>query len=323
MATARRVDPETIKVSRTLPLVTSILIGFASAAFVFLVFRDSTGSGDFWRPFMGAKALADGTTPYEWFGGSRFPGEFPDLYPLVASVWLMPLLPFSFAVAAATFSGISAAFLAYAFASTGYHRLAGFLSFPLIVAIHSSQLSVLITAAFLMPALSFIYIGKPSIGLALLAARWSRRALLFAVAGGGILLAVSLILSPAWPAEWIEVVRANSGHMKLPIAHPGGIIALFALLRWRRPEARLIAALSLVPQNIAWYDSVPLLVVPGSLVQAVVQAFLISVPAMREILTQGGADRVIDFYPRGYDLALFAYLPSVVMVLMRPNERPS
>jgi hypothetical protein len=268
---------------------------------------------------MGAKALVEGTTPYDWFGGAMFPGEFPDLYPLVASVWLIPLLPLSFALAAATFSGVSAAILAYAFASTGYYRLAGFLSFPLIIAIHSSQLSVLITAAFLIPALSFIYIGKPSIGLALLVARWSRRAFFFAILGGGMALATSLILSPAWPVEWLEVVRVNSAHMKLPIVHPGGVIALFAMLRWRRPEARLIVALSLVPQNVAWYDSVPLLVVPGSLTQAVVQSFLISVPAMREILTHGGADRVIDFYPQGYDLALFAYLPAVVMVLMRPN----
>jgi hypothetical protein len=301
-------------------IAVSLLIGVLSFVFVYLIQQGSAGSGDFWRPFAGAQALMARTTPYPWFGGARFPHEFPDLYPLVASVPLLPLTVFPFAIAAATFSGISSGLLAFAFMSTGYHRLVGFVSFPLIIATHSSQMAVIMTAAFIMPALSFFYIAKPTIGAALLAARGSVRAVVIALGGGLLLLITSLVLSPGWIPEWLAVVRANSGHMKPPILHPGGFVALLALLRWKRPEARMIVAVSMVPQNVAWYDSVPLLMLPTSLIQAVLQSFLISVPAISEVLRGGGGDHVVDFWPKGYQLALFAYLPAVILVLQRPNE---
>jgi hypothetical protein len=297
----------------------SVALGALAAFLVYLAFRHSTGSGDFWRPFMGARALLERTTPYQWFGGSRFPHEFPDLYPLVASVPLIPLAWLSFPLAAAVFSGISAAVLAFALTSDGYHRLVAFMSLPLIVAIHGGQYVVLMTAAFLIPSLSFFYAAKPTVGASLLVARASKKALIAAVLGGIALFIVSVLLSPAWPMEWIDVVRKNSGHMKPPLLQPGGFIALVALFKWRRPEARLIFFLSLVPQNIAWYDSVPLVIIPSSLVESVLQSFLISIPAIREILTHGGSDGVVDFWPRGFELALFAYLPALVMVMRRPN----
>jgi hypothetical protein len=297
----------------------AVAIGTVAALLVFLAFRDSTGNGDFWRPFMGAQALLERTTPYSWFGGSRFPNEFPDLYPLVASVPLVPLAWFPFPIAAAIWSGFSAGVLAFALTRDGYHRLVGFLSLPLIVAIHGGQYVVLMTAAFLIPSLSFFYAAKPTVGVSLLIARASKKAFIAAAVGGIVLFLISFVLSPSWAMEWIQVVRNNSGHMKPPLLQPGGFIALSALLKWRRPEARLIVLLSLVPQNIAWYDSVPLLIIPSSLTESVVQSFMISIPAIREILTHGGSDGVIDFWPRGFELALFAYLPALAMVLRRPN----
>jgi hypothetical protein len=45
-----------------------------------------------------------------------------------------------------------------------------------------------------------------------------------------------------------------------------------------------------------------------------------SVPNILEVMTKGGADGVLDFWPRGYELAIFAYLPAIVMVLRRPNS---
>lgn len=303
-----------------LRLAVSLALGVVTFALVAYAFHGSPPNGDFWRPWLGAKALLSGTTPYGLFSpGGPYPHEFPDLYPLVASVPLLPLMFLPFNMAAGAFSGISAAFLAWAITEKNFDRLPIFLSLPTVIALYSSQWSVIYSAAFILPVLSFLYVAKPTIGLAMLASRATRRGMVSFAVGASIMLALSLLIAPGWVGEWIATVRAHSGHMVSPVLQPGGFIALFALLRWKRPEARLIVALALVPQNIAWYDSVPLLLVPVTLMESLISTILMSVPIIVEVMTKGGADGIVDFWPRGYQLALFAYLPALIMVLRRPN----
>ena len=298
----------------------SVLLGIFVGCVVYAAHIGDPIVGDFWRPWVTAQSIIHRSSPYTVFGaGGQFPQEFPNLYPATVGVILLPFLIVRFWVAAAIFSAICAGLLAFGLSKDGYQRFPLFVALPFWIAAYSQQWSVIFAAAFLLPSFSFLYVAKPSLGIGLLFANFSRRALLSAALGGTLILAVSLLAIPSWPAEWMETVRHYSRHMVSPIRMRGGIIALLALLKWRRPEARLIVAMALVPQNVAWYDSVPLLLVPSTMIQSLILAMLSSVPAAIEVLTHGGADRIIDLYPRGYDLALYVYLPAVVMVLLRPN----
>jgi hypothetical protein len=53
------------------------------------------------------------------------------------------------------------------------------------------------------------------------------------------------------------------GH-NAPIRTPLGAIVLLALLRWRRPEARLLLAMACVPQVLLFADQLPLALVARS-----------------------------------------------------------
>ena len=65
---------------------------------------------------------------------------------------------------------------------------------------------------------------------------------------GGLLLGVSLAILPTWPLDWMHVMRAGvENHYRAPVVGGRGLLALgpallVVLLRWRRPEARLLAA---------------------------------------------------------------------------------
>jgi hypothetical protein len=53
---------------------------------------------------------------------------------------------------------------------------------------------------------------------------------------------------------------------------------LIALLRWRRPEARVLAALACVPQTMRFIDQLPLLAVAQSFRQSLLVSLLSYVP---------------------------------------------
>src|SRR5262249_36410888 len=116
----------------------------------------------------------------------------------------------------------------------------------LFVAQHS-QWSMLMTAApFLPAALGFVLICKPTIGLALFAARPAKAAAI----GCGARAVVSFALFPGWLPEWWRATRSIADAIGPPmLLRPGGILVLAALARWRRADARLLLAMALVPQT--------------------------------------------------------------------------
>src|SRR4030095_4913505 len=78
------------------------------------------------------------------------------------------------------------------------------------------------------------------------------------------------ILRPDWPGNWINTIRSGpfTTQFKAPILTPFGFPTVLALLRWRRPEGRLLFALACVRQNGFMYDQLPLLLVPATAAQA-------------------------------------------------------
>lgn len=290
------------------------------AIIYFVWSHPSTARPDLWEPWIGARVILSGRNPYSLVGpGQPFPNEFLFIYPLTSSVLVIPLAGFSLNLATAIFVGISSALLAYAVTRDGWDRLILFFSVPFAAAAWGGQWSILFSAAFILPGFAWAYAAKPSIGAAMLLAMWSRRAWMVAIVGGIILALAAAVAVPQWPLEWLSAVRANTSHMTPPMFRTGGLVALLAMLRWKRPEARLIVLLALAPQTALWYEVVPLLLIARTRLETIALTVVTSLPILYEAKF-GLGDGTFDVYPRGAQLAFFAYLPCVIMVLLRPNE---
>ena len=100
----------------------------------------------------------------------------------------------------------------------------------------------------------------------------------------------------------------------------GGLFVLLTLLRWRRPEARLILFLACVPQVGSWYELLPLFLVPVTMQESM--ALVISSSLGFLLYYQFGAGRSeLEINQQiGALMVAFGYLPAVIMVLRRPNE---
>ena len=122
------------------------------------------------------------------------------------------------------------------------------------------QWSNLLAAAMLLPVLGGIAAGKPNIGIAMVAHANRLRSLWAMVIGAAVLLAVSFAVFPGWLPFWLENAR-SAPHMSPMVLRPGGPLLLATLVKWRRPEARLVAALACVPMTPTFYDPVLLFLV--------------------------------------------------------------
>jgi hypothetical protein len=135
-----------------------------------------------------------------------------------------------------------------------------------------------------------------------------------------LLVAVSLVLLPHWPIDWIEALR-DTPHYKAPVQRPGGILLLLALLRWRRPEARMLGVLALVPHTTGVYEQLPLLLIPQT-----GRAFAVllgsSYLAAGLVYTQNtfGPSVATTLDVQWPYFLILVYLPALVMVLW-PRER--
>ncbi len=130
---------------------------------------------------------------------------------------------------------------------------------------------------------------------------------------------MSQILQPGWHESWLANLR-GADHFKPHVLRPLGFILLLAALKWRRPEARWLLALALIPQAPSFYDQL-----------------LLSVVCLtsREALIFASSTIVLFFYvgfntPQpdyeswgrlvGNGTLWICYFPALVMVLRRPNE---
>ena len=260
-------------------------------------------------------------------GGNAYSGGFPVMratrvvpepffypFPTLLAIAPFALLPLSVAVAA--FVGVSAALLAYAVISRCPERLPLFFGPGFFVALVLGQWSPIITAAIILPTLGFLCVLKPNLGLAATASNPTKVAIL----GGGALLVATLLLQPDWPAEWLRNLHSMPPH-PMPIQLPGGFLILLALLRWRRPEARLIAAMACVPQLMYFADQLPLWLVARTRRETMTLSAVSATAWVASLLVNIQADRQPAFSSVPYVLA-GVYLPVLVMVLRRPNEGP-
>lgn len=274
------------------------------------------GASDFNQLWYGARALLEGGSPYAAVGpGRAFNWPFPLFYPLPAVLTAVPFTVISPAAASMLFSGIAASLLVWVFTRDAPYRLAAVLSFSFYYAAAISQWSPLLIASVLIPGLGFLLVVKPTIGLAL----WLYKPQWQAVVGGSLLLVFSLLVRPEWPMEWIGTFGAG-GHIRGPITTLGGPIILLALLRWRRPEARLLVALACVPHTTLLYEALPLFLVPSSWAQSLSLVALNWV-AQIVVITLQPYDSLADRARMSATVSVaLLYLPCLIMILRRPNK---
>jgi hypothetical protein len=305
--------------SRRVLLVTAI--GLAAAVYADQFFahpRTGIMASDFGQVWFGSRTLLAGSNPYDVVGpGRAFDWPFPLLYPVTALLAATPLAWLPLRLAETIFVGLGAGLLAWGLTrrTIANPQLLVFASFSMMAAAQCVQWSPLLTAAALIPTLGFVFAAKPTIGLALCLAYPSRRALIGCIA----IAVLSFVVWPSWPWHWIATLPSAS-HITAPIMRPGGFLLALALLRWRRPEARLLFALGCVPQTPTLNETVPLFLVVQTLPEGLTLMSLTIVAAhIVGAVYQGTAD--YQGWMAGVGIAglWLVYLPCLIMVLRRPN----
>jgi hypothetical protein len=169
-------------------------------------------------------------------------------------------------------------------------------------------------------ALGWLLACKPTVGAAMILAYPSRRAFVRA----GIFAAGTVLLFPWWPFEWLATLSAGV-HINAPITRwgAGGPLLLAALVKWRRPEARLLAALACMPQTPVIYEAVPLFLIVRSIREAAVLITFMGVAGQIINARAAGTAYMEWMAISGNWLVWLVYLPCLVMVLRRPNTAPA
>ena len=239
--------------SKGLPLV----VGSLTFALVW-VGRDPPGPWglDFDYFWTAGRAVWQGGDPYLAVDAAIREGtlRWPFYYPGTAAVLLAPFGALPHQLAVALFTSIGMGLLAWSV--DGWRRWI-VLSPPALEALLLGQWSPWLTAAAGIPWLGFIWAGKPSIGAALFAG-WPSR---WALYGGVAVVLLSFVLLPEWPTMWLDAVQ-HSGQYRAPFQRFGGFVLLLAWLRWRKPEARMLGVLALIPHTTSVYELLPLFLVP-------------------------------------------------------------
>ena len=297
------------------------VVGLASAAYVVFYARANPGFvSDFDQVWAGAAALWRGENPYLVVGpGRQFQWHWPLYYPMPALILTSPLGLMPVVVARMVFASLSAALLAFAITRDGFDRWPVVLSIPFMVNVELVQWSNLLAASALLPLLGGIAAAKPNVGLALAASADRTRSVRSIVLGAAALLALSFAVLPSWLEFWIQNAR-NAPHVSPLVLRPGGPLLLTALVRWRRPEARLLAALACTPLTPTFYDPVLLYLATKTFREALMLTTATYV--MFFVVVFSGPIRTAAQWGDIVSIASIwiIYLPCLIMVLRRPNE---
>lgn len=286
-------------------------IGLASGVLAWVFMAHARAEPDFLVWWTAARDLLAGGNPYRAVPGTpAWPFEDPLFYPLPAVLATVPVCWLPMPIAGALVMAGSGAALAWCATRDGLHRLWLFASGSYVMALELGQWSPLLLTAAFVPAAGWVATLKPSLGLAVIAYRPTWRGI---AAAAGVVLASFLVL-PSWALDW----RANLSHLHhaVPVATTLGPLLLLALLRWRRPEARLLLVMACVPQLLFFADQLPLWLVARSRRETAVLS-LLSLAALAAwwLAVEAGDRHVVRAAP--YVLASI-YLPALIFVLRSP-----
>jgi hypothetical protein len=290
-------------------VVLGVVCGLVSLAFTL---QAQHPTQDFHVWWLAARVLVAGGNPYttidSWTG-------LGFIYPLPTAIATIPLAWIPVEIAGPVFVAIECGGLAYVLTREQWWPLLMFASASMSGAVVAAQWGPLMTLAVVVPQLSWLGVLKPNFGVAILAARPSLRQGLVILA----ILATSLALRPEWPREWLAVIGASPAHFA-PWRAPGGFLLFAAWLRWRRPEARLLGVLSLMPSSPIAYDTLPLLTIARTRVELIglcVLSCALSIATSGLSLSENTDGSLRVARP---STTWLMYMPALLMVLRRPNE---
>jgi hypothetical protein len=237
---------------------------------------------------------------------------------MTAVVTLIPLAPLPLRLVDPLFVGLG--FGVFVWAVTRERlvppALVSLVSVAAILTLKTSQWSLLLTGAALIPAWGFLLVAKPTIGLALFAAYPHLRT----AVGCGVLLLVSVGLSPQWVSAW-QAALASAPHIVAPVTQWGGPLLLLAVLRWKRPEARLLLVLACVPHTPSLIETIPLYLIPQTWPQAWALWGLGLLAFVGHKESGPYLTRAASYASAAQWTVALVYLPCLLAVLSRPNVR--
>ena len=302
-------------------IAVSLVVAIAATGTCLLKERATpTHPADFGLSWFGAKSLLRGENPYARVGpGLEYDWPWPLVYPATAFVAAAPLTLLPRLQATLVFVFVSFGFLTYGITRDGWFRLPMFGSMAVITAAAVGQWSPLLTASFTLPWLGFFLAAKPTDGFAI-AIGSEAQTRIWALVGAAVLGLASLALYPAWPLVWMRQLQYANVQMAPPIFRGGGFLVLLALLRWRRPEARLVLALAVVPQVGSWYTAVPLFMIPRNSRETMALATVTSLGWLLEDRLVTATSEAELNAQVGSLIVAFAFLPCVWMILQRPRQ---
>lgn len=284
-----------------------------------LMFADRRS--DFDQLLYAGQQLLRGVDPYPLFGYHGGWGAFPLFYPLPAVVLALPFSALPVIVARAAFMGVSFGLLAWGLLRSGRNLFPLLLAEPVYAAIANAQWTPILTAAYLIPSLAWVWAAKPNFALPFLLARPTRRMTLAFVAGAGVLLGITLALQPGWIAEWLAAVRHPAMIRPLLLSPFGGFLLAAALLRWRDRDARLLFGLACVPQTLWTYNALPVLLLARDRRQAWIMAGLSWAASAAQNVAIERVPGVMKYEAAVAATLVLFYLPAVWLVLCRADHR--
>jgi hypothetical protein len=310
---------EDVKVSpRMVRLAFTCSVGVTAALLSWSVWsRPQPQISDLAQVWAGARALLHHQSPYDAVGpGRTFEWPFPLFYPMTAVVTLVPLAPLPLRWVDPVFVGLGFALFTYGVTARGLRTpaLMALVSLAALMTLQTSQWSLLLTGAALVPGFGWLLVAKPTIGLALFAAfpRWTT------AIGCAVLLILSVIIWPTWVADW-RATFSSAPHVVAPILRAGGPLVALALLRWRRADARLLLGLACVPHTTVPYETIPLFLIPQTWPQACTLWALGLLAYLAQWAT-GPYESQAAYWASGAQwIVVLLYVPCLVLVLSRPN----
>jgi hypothetical protein len=272
---------------------------------------------DFEPIWVSARAWWHGANPYTIPGPFHWSQHFL-AYPMPAVLVALPFAALPLLWADTLFVAVGFWALAFVLTRDRWRRpgpLCVFASASVVFIAQHSQWSLLVTAAVFMPSLGFVLACKPTIGLALFAARPSKRVAISC----GVITIISLIVYPTWPHDWWQATQSIPKVIGPPVLRAGGVLILAALTRWRRAEARLLVAMALVPHTPMVHEAVPLFLIAETLEEGAILAALTWVTMIATFALGPYVDVPAGYAMGGRLMVWFLYLPCTIMVCVRPN----
>ncbi|HXI27481.1 MAG TPA: hypothetical protein VNG89_03640 [Vicinamibacterales bacterium] len=299
-------------------LALAVAVGTTAAVLAWTVWSQPQPQvSDLAEVWAGARALVHGGNPYQAVGpGRAFNWPYPLLYPMTAVVTLGPLAWLPLRVVDPLF--VAFGFGLFTFGVTGQRlrtpALVALVSVGGLMTLQTSQWSLLLTGAALVPAFGWLLAAKPTIGLALFAAFPRRSVAIGCVA----LLGISVLVQPLWIVDW-RATFASAPHVVAPLTRAGGPLLLLALAKWKRADARLLLGMACVPHTTVPYETIPLFLIPQTWTEAwglwacgllaYAGQWATGPYASQDAYWAGGARWIV----------MLMYLPCLAMVLRRPN----